>query len=146
MISLSGIYLKIAHFPVKIGLIGGAAGVPEIRFSLESSSFCYLGAHAKFQNPSCLLSGRKVRDSDEERKIMPSTMATSALAHALRSDQFSQITLRYEFYLPTSVLDEFASTILSISLFALRISNFKMFLKHFHLLFQYYDPSHFTFL
>ena len=56
MISLSGIYLKIAHFPVKIGLIGG---VPEICFSLESSSFCYLGAHAKIQNPSYLLSARK---------------------------------------------------------------------------------------
>jgi len=91
MISCSGIYLKIAHFPVKIGLIGGVGGVPEIRFSLESSSFCYLGAHAKIQNPSCLLSGRKVRDSEEEeeRKKMPSTMATSALAHALRSDQHS---------------------------------------------------------
>ena len=59
MISLSGIYLKIAHFPVKIGLIGGVGGVTEIRFSLESSYFCYLGAHAKIQNPSRLLSGRK---------------------------------------------------------------------------------------
>ena len=93
MISLSGIYLKIAHFPVKIGLIGGVGGVPEIQFSLESSSFCYLGAHAKIQNPSYLLSGRKVRESErekreeEEEKIMASTMATSELAHALRSDQ-----------------------------------------------------------
>ena len=67
MISLSGIYLKIGHFPVKIGLIGGVGGVPEIRFSLESSYFCYLGAHAKFHNSSCLLSGRKVRDSEEEK-------------------------------------------------------------------------------
>ena len=91
MISLSGIYLKIAHFPVKIGLIGGVGGVPEIRFLLESSSFCYLGAHAKIQNPSCLLSGRKVRESErekEEEEKMASTMATSARAHALRSDQF----------------------------------------------------------
>jgi hypothetical protein len=45
------------------------------------------------QNPGCLLSGRKVRDSEERRrrkkKIMPSTMATTFLnaAHALRSDQ-----------------------------------------------------------
>ena len=68
MISLSGIYLKIAHFPVKIGLIGGVGGVPEISFSLESSYFCYLGAHAKIQNPSYLLSGRKVRDSEEEEE------------------------------------------------------------------------------
>ena len=97
MVSLSGIYLKIAHFPVKIGLIWGVGGVPEICFSLESSSFCYLGAHAKIQNPSCLLSGRKAttserkrerkRERKKEREIMPSTMATSALAHALRSDQ-----------------------------------------------------------
>ena len=57
MISLSGIYLKIAHFPVKIGLIEGVGGVPEIRFSLESSSFCYLGAHAKIWNPMISLSG-----------------------------------------------------------------------------------------
>ena len=67
-ISLSGIYLKIGHFPVKIGLIGGVGGVPEIRFSLESSSFCYLGAHAKFHNPSCLLSGRKVTSSEREKR------------------------------------------------------------------------------
>ena len=65
MISLSGIYLKIAHFPVKIGLIGGVGGVTEICFSLESSYFCYLGAHAKIQNPSCLLSGRKATTSEE---------------------------------------------------------------------------------
>ena len=29
MISLSGIYLKLAHLPVKIGLIGGVGGAPE---------------------------------------------------------------------------------------------------------------------
>ena len=43
-------------------------GVPEIRFSLESSYFCYLGAHVKFHNPSCLLSGRKVTTSEEEER------------------------------------------------------------------------------
>ena len=57
MISLSGIYLKVDHFPV-----------PEIRFSLESSYFCYLGAHAKIQNPSCLLSGRKATAFEREKK------------------------------------------------------------------------------
>ena len=91
MISLSGIYLKIGHFPVKIGLIGGVGGVPEIRFSLESSSFCYLGAHAKFHNPSCLLSGRKVtsseREREEEEKIMASTMVTTSAPAQRRSDQ-----------------------------------------------------------
>ena len=61
--------------------------VPEICFSLESSSFCYLGAHAKIQNPSCLLSGRKVRDSEEEReKITASTIVTTSAQR--RSDQF----------------------------------------------------------
>ena len=68
MISLSGIYLKIAHFPVKIGLIGGVGGVPEILFPVESYSFCYLGAHAKIQNPSCLLSGRKATTSERKRE------------------------------------------------------------------------------
>ena len=90
MISLSGIYLKIAHFPVKIGLIGGVGGVPEIRFSSECSYFCYLGAHAKIQNLSCLLSDRKVKGSQrerkKERKIMPSTMVTTSSAQC-RSDQ-----------------------------------------------------------
>ena len=41
------IYLKLAHFPVKIGLIRGVRGVPEFFVWLESSYFCYLGAHAK---------------------------------------------------------------------------------------------------
>ena len=54
--SFSWIYLKFAHFPVKIGLIGGR-GVPEIYFWLESSSLCYLGAHAKICNPMLSLSG-----------------------------------------------------------------------------------------
>ena len=85
MISLSGIYLKIAHFPVKIGLIGGVGGVPKIWFSLESSYFCYLGAHAKFRNPTFLLSGRKVRESEEERKIMASRLATMFMPAATGS-------------------------------------------------------------
>ena len=59
-ISLSRIYLKLCHFPVKIGLIWGVGGVHDICFSLESSSFCYLGGHAKFQNPSCLLSNSEI--------------------------------------------------------------------------------------
>ena len=49
MISLSGIYLKIAHFPVKIGLIGGG-GPPNVS-PLKSNYFHYLRAHTKLQNP-----------------------------------------------------------------------------------------------
>ena len=49
---LYGRGLKFPHFPVKIGLFGGVGGVPEIFFLLESSYFCYLGGHAKFQNRS----------------------------------------------------------------------------------------------
>ena len=55
----------------------GPRGVPEIYFSLESSFFCNLGAHAKFHNPSCLLSCRKVRALEKKREKMPSTMATT---------------------------------------------------------------------
>ena len=44
------IYLKKANFPVKIGLIGGLRGVPEIFFQLESSYLCYLGAHVKIRD------------------------------------------------------------------------------------------------
>ena len=43
-------------------------GVPEICFSLESFSFCYLGAQAKFHKPSCLLSGRKSKGLRRRRK------------------------------------------------------------------------------
>ena len=54
--SLSWIFLILPDFPVKIGLIGGEGGVPEIIFWLESSSLCYLGAHAKICNPMISLS------------------------------------------------------------------------------------------
>ena len=42
---------ETAHFsfcPPKIGFFRGVRGVPEICFSLESSYFCEIGAHAKF--------------------------------------------------------------------------------------------------
>ncbi len=65
MKSLPGIYLKLSHFPVKIGLIGREGGGPEISFLLEYSYFCYLGAHAKFHNPSYLLCGRKAMASED---------------------------------------------------------------------------------
>ena len=41
----------------KIGLIEGVGGVPEFFSPLESSYFCELGAHAKFQNCSTSSSG-----------------------------------------------------------------------------------------
>ena len=53
--------VKTAHFsfcPPKIGFFRGVGGVPEIDFPLKSSYFCYVGAHAKFQNCSINLSGR----------------------------------------------------------------------------------------
>ena len=61
MMSISEIYLKLAHFPFKIGLIGGVGGVPKIFFALESYYLCYLGAHAKFENPTITLSWRLSR-------------------------------------------------------------------------------------
>ena len=70
---------------------GGLGGVPEIFFSMESSYFCEIEAHAKFQNPSCPLSGRKVRASEEEirereeRKITPTIGATTFVPAATGS-------------------------------------------------------------
>ena len=55
--SLSRIYLKLADFPVKIGLNGGLEGGPQIVFCLESYYLCYLGAHTKILNPVISLSG-----------------------------------------------------------------------------------------
>ena len=36
LVSHSGIYLKLTHFPTKIGLIGGLGGVPPNKFLMES--------------------------------------------------------------------------------------------------------------
>jgi hypothetical protein len=47
----------IPYFPVKIGLFWGVGGVPEFFLLLESSCFCYLGAHAKILNPTTTPSG-----------------------------------------------------------------------------------------
>jgi hypothetical protein len=60
---------------------------------------CYLGAHANLWNPSCLLSGRKVRDSEEERSKTNNAIKSGhyvyacspRAAHALSSDQFNGI-------------------------------------------------------
>ena len=56
--SFSRIFLKLGQFPVKIGLIWGVWGVPEIFFWLESSHLCYLGAHAKICNPMMSFSAK----------------------------------------------------------------------------------------
>ena len=42
MISLSGINSKLAHFPVKIGLIGGVGGVPKFFFLMGILLFMLL--------------------------------------------------------------------------------------------------------
>ncbi len=51
MTSLSRIYLKLADFPVKIGLNWGVGGSPKLFFCLESYYLCYFGAHAKNLEP-----------------------------------------------------------------------------------------------
>ena len=55
MISLHGIYLKLGHFLVKIGLIRGVGG-PQLYFLIGISLFCYLGTHAKIHNSMTSLS------------------------------------------------------------------------------------------
>ena len=57
IISLSGIYLKITHFPVKIGLIVGKWGVPQKYFRLKSYYLCYLGVNEKIWKLMISLSG-----------------------------------------------------------------------------------------
>jgi hypothetical protein len=43
---------------------------------------CDLGAKTKFQNPSCLLSGRKVRDSERENERKKEKQAGAELCQA----------------------------------------------------------------
>lgn len=49
VISLPGILLIIAHFPLKIRLIRGVGGFPGFFFDWNLHFFCYLGAHAKIK-------------------------------------------------------------------------------------------------
>ena len=53
--------------PPKYSIVRGVGGVPDFFEGLESSYFCYLGAHAKFQNPMTTSSGR-ISNEPEERK------------------------------------------------------------------------------
>ena len=46
-----------------------------------------VGAHVIIQNPTINPYGVLISRREEEEKIMPSLMATSALAHTLRSDR-----------------------------------------------------------
>ena len=68
MISLHGIYLKLGHFLVKIGLIRGVGG-PQLYFLIGISLFCYLGAHAKIQNSMTSLSMKYLILADFPVKI-----------------------------------------------------------------------------
>ena len=69
MISLPGIYLKLGHFPVKIGLIRGVGGVPNFIFLIGISLLYYLGAHAKIQNSRTSLSRIYLKLADFPVKI-----------------------------------------------------------------------------
>ena len=42
LVSAESISPNLPHFLVKIGLIGGVGGIPQISFSLDSQYFCYL--------------------------------------------------------------------------------------------------------
>jgi hypothetical protein len=51
MISPSGIYLKLAHFPVKIGLFGGGRGCPQNLFLIGILIFMSLRSPCKKLKP-----------------------------------------------------------------------------------------------
>ena len=69
--------MKLAHFPVKIRLIRGVSGVTF--FCLESSFFCYLGAHAKILNPTTIPAGVKASRLTLRGKV-PKIVATCLCA------------------------------------------------------------------
>ena len=69
MISLPGIYLKLGHFPVKIGLIRGVGGAPRLYFLIVIPLLYYLGAHAKIQNSTTSLSRIYLKLGDFPVKI-----------------------------------------------------------------------------
>ena len=74
----------VPPFLPKYVIVRGVGGVPELFWGLESSYFCYLGAQAKFQNPTTIPSG-KMR---ERRKRFPLTLMgvlASGSAHTIPS-------------------------------------------------------------
>jgi hypothetical protein len=92
--------LKFPNFPVKIGLFWGVGGVPKIIFLLESSYFCYLGAHAKIWNPITTPSGvlataatttrtRKKKNMQNSGLRLSDTVCTAPLGPIHWQDQFS---------------------------------------------------------
>ena len=86
---------ELAHFgfcPPKIGFFRGLGGVPKIFFFIGIFLIVLLGSPCKnLKSYDTPFYGFEQSAGGErrEREIMPSLMATSALAHALRSDQFS---------------------------------------------------------
>jgi hypothetical protein len=61
-----GNYSKCLPCPPKYVIVQGLGGVPQFFLGLESSHFCYLGAHGKFQNPTTIPSGI-ISNEPEER-------------------------------------------------------------------------------
>jgi hypothetical protein len=72
MISPSGIYLKLAHFPVKIGLFGGEGGVPKFFFLIGILIFMLLRSPCKelktYDNPFWGFEQRYQEQQQQEKK------------------------------------------------------------------------------
>jgi hypothetical protein len=75
---------KIPPFSAQKSHSAGGRGGPQIFFWLESSYFCYLGAHAKLENPKTIPSGRisnePVEKKKKREKKMPFIVATYVYA------------------------------------------------------------------
>jgi hypothetical protein len=94
---------KKAQLSTRIYHSAGGRGVPKFLWGLKSSYFCYLGAHAKFQNPTTISFVRmsnELERREKKEKEMPFIVATSVCAcipraaQALRSDQWNHFKSR----------------------------------------------------
>ena len=79
--------LRSANYFIVMG-----GGGPQIQFLVESLYFCYLGAHAKSQNPTKPFLGEKQKAQRERRKRKFPLTPMGVLTHRLQTHDVSLVT------------------------------------------------------
>ena len=87
MISLSGLYLKIAHFPVKIGLVWGEGGSPKFVFHWNPPNFVTKEPMQKFRTLAAYCLVKKQWPEKEKFLLAPVGVLAPVSPHAGPSAQ-----------------------------------------------------------